>query len=323
FLQIVPGVFPAGVVTDRLRLAEPIFPHGNHFVPVSHFVTHTPELEAVRLQVMDILKKHHFHPYDPKSRRGLRTLVLRVIDHQVQCTLVTGRETISQETLEALMAIEGMRTVAQSLNTEKKNPRIFGSTRVLAGEPSIELHLSGLKLYLSPESFFQLNLAQAEALYQMAAAKIDPCRTLVEAYCGIGTMSLLSAGKAEEIIGMESVKDAVRNAARSAEANGITNVHFIAEDAGTGLANIVRDQSVDTLLADPPRTGMDEHMIDVIMSSNIHRIVYVSCDPATLGKNISLLKKAYDVRTVIPYDMFPNTPHVESLTVLERRGGKA
>ncbi|MCH4208095.1 MAG: 23S rRNA (uracil(1939)-C(5))-methyltransferase RlmD [Solobacterium sp.] len=307
----------------RRHLAVGLYrPGTNHFAPVSHFATHTEELETVREQVMQILERRHFSSYDPKTRHGLRTLVLRVIDHQAQCTLVTGKDTIRPDTLDELMTIEGMKTVAQSINTEKKNPRLFGSTKVLAGDETIEINLSGLKLSLSVESFFQLNVPQAAALYQMAVDKIDPCDTLVEAYCGIGTMSLLASKKAKQIIGMESVKDAVKNAKLNAENNGITNVRFIAEDAGQGLKKILAEQNVDTLLVDPPRSGMDDAMINAILDSKIKKIVYVSCDPATLGKNINLLKKHYDVRTVIPFDMFPDTPHVESLTVLERRGGE-
>ena len=185
------------------------------------------------------------------------------------------------------------------------------------------VHLKDIDLQLSPDSFFQLNKPQAERLYELAIQKIDPCDSLVEAYCGVGAMSIMAADKAKSVIGIESVEAAVNNAEANALLNHVDDhVRFLCKDASEGMQYVLSRKNVDVLLADPPRSGMDEAMINTILSSSIRKIVYISCNPATLGKNIKDLKKEYDVRTVIPFDMFPGTPHIESITVLERRGMK-
>ena len=131
-------------------------------------------------------------------------------------------------------------------------------------------------------------------------------------------MSLMAAKKAQRVIGIEYVKDAVENAKRNAEANGITNAEFFAADAADGLYRAARMDKVDILLADPPRSGMDDNMLEAILRVQPEKIIYVSCNPATLAKNIKVLKEKYLVETVMPFDLFPNTPHIESITVLQK-----
>jgi 23S rRNA (uracil1939-C5)-methyltransferase len=152
----------------------------------------------------------------------------------------------------------------------------------------------------------------------MAVSKIDPCDTLVEAYCGIGAMSLMAHEKAKHIYGIEAVEDAVNNAKMNAKNNGIENAEFICADAAAGLDQIAAETKIDVILADPPRSGMDEAMIASILKARPKKIIYVSCNPATLARNLKDLKHKYHVATVIPYDLFPHTPLVESITVLER-----
>ena len=152
----------------------------------------------------------------------------------------------------------------------------------------------------------------------MAVSKIDPCDTLVEAYCGIGAMSLMAHAKAKKIYGIESIPDAVENAALNAKNNAIENAEFLCADAAQGLDQIAATTKVDTILADPPRSGMDDAMIASILKAAPKKIIYVSCNPATLARNLKELKRKYHVVTVIPYDLFPHTPLVESITVLER-----
>jgi 23S rRNA (uracil1939-C5)-methyltransferase len=131
-------------------------------------------------------------------------------------------------------------------------------------------------------------------------------------------MSLMASQKAKTVIGIESVKDAVENAKQSAERNGITNAEFICADAADGLYMAARTRHVNTLLVDPPRSGMDQKMIKAVLKVMPDKIIYVSCNPATLAKNLKDLKHDYHVVTVIPFDMFPHTPHIESVTVLEK-----
>ena len=291
----------------------------NRFVPIDQCPAHDEVLENVRRTILAILHEEQIPAYD--RGHGLRYLIMRRIDETISVALITGNDTLPESLIEKISALREVRSITQSINTARNANEFFGSKpRVLFGEAAIPVHFLGYKIYLSPESFFQLNIAQAEQLYTTAVSKIDPCDVLVEAYCGVGVMSILARDKARKVFGIEYVPEAIENARRNAEVNRVPNTTFFAADAAEGLRQILAEREVNTLLCDPPRAGLDEAMIETILSSSIAKIVYVSCNPATLGKNIKDLKKEYDVRTVIPFDMFPNTPHCESVTVLTRRG---
>ena len=301
-----------GALTSGMYLRDT-----NHYRPIAHCPVQDDLLEEVRQEVTDILNRSHFPAFNGKY--GMRFLVLRSIGGKVQCTLVTGRNTIPDQMIHDLMQSGKIQGLFQSVNTEKNTVNIFGAKPVrLAGEDTIPVSIGGIDLELSPESFFQLNLKQAEQLYNTAVSKVDPCDLLVEAYAGIGAMSLMASKKAKQVIGIENVKDACMNAERSAERNGISNARFLCADAADGLYIAAREREVDILLADPPRSGMDPDMIQAILKVLPKKIIYVSCNPATLAKNLKDLKHDYHVVTVIPFDMFPHTPHIESVTVLER-----
>lgn len=291
-------------------------PGTNHFVPFTQFSDHTEELETLRLQVLAVLNRYELPVFSSREQAGLRYLVLRSIQHQAQLTLVSGRMSFPAEMIQELQALPGMTGVFQSINDRRRGTAIFGTVpRLLAGQEHLPFSLHGLSLEIRPASFFQLNLEQAERLYETAVQKIDPCEELVEAYCGIGVMSLMAQARARHITGIESIADAVKDARENARRNQITNVDFVTGDAAEVFATL---KNVDTLLVDPPRTGLNEAMIEAVLQSSVERIIYVSCNPATLGRNLKELKHKLEVRTVIPFDMFPNTPQIESLTVLSR-----
>lgn len=308
---------PAGTIRGHLA-AGMYEPGSNKFVAIGECAMHTRELDHVKNQILSYAEDAGIHAFE--NEHGLRYLVLRGIEGSFQCALITGRDTLPPQFIEQVSSIPGMRSVVQSVNDARKTHTIFGTaSKVLAGDPYITVQMNGLALRLSAESFFQRNAEQASELYRMAVAKIDPCTTLLEAYCGVGAMSLAAHEKAEEIIGIDSVSQAIENAEANAKLNHIENVSFRCGDAAEELQKILVRKPVDTLLADPPRSGMEDRMLETLLTSGIRKIIYVSCNPATLGKNLGVLKQAYDVRTIIPYDMFPNTPHIESITVLEKR----
>ena len=293
----------------------------NHFHPFDDCIIQDPQLEKARNAVLRVLNAAHVQAYDQETKSGIRYLVLRTLHGKTQCTLITGRDRITEPVIKGIMKIDGMASLFQSINTDRKGVDIFGrNIKKLAGEDTIDVKLNDITLSLSPRSFFQLNTEEAIDLYEMAIAKIDPCDTLVEAYCGVGAMSLLAKDKAKHIIGIESIPEAVENAAANALRNDIHNVSFLCADAAEGLRDVLCKGKVDTLLVDPPRTGMSDMMLDVILSSDIRKIVYVSCNPATLARNLKTLKRDYQVVTVIPFDLFPNTPHIEAIAVLQRNG---
>ena len=182
------------------------------------------------------------------------------------------------------------------------------------------LHLDGLDLEISPRSFFQLNTKQAIQLYRTIASMISGnYEFIVEAYSGIGAISLYLKDKAKEIIGIESIKDAVVNANRNAKKNGCAHVSFVCDDAANKLVYLSKKRTIDVLVVDPPRSGLDDAMLECILRSKIKEIVYVSCNAATLGKNLAVLQSCYHVEKVVPIDMFPHTPHVETVVLLSHK----
>lgn len=295
-------------------------PNSNYFVEIENCPAHTQEVEQLRKDILSVLNKHHLKAYDKKSETGIRYLVIRSIQNHGQCTIVTGKDKLDSSLINDLKNIEHLDTIAQSVNTNKKGADIFGKKiNILAGEPYIRIQLDDIELQLSNESFFQLNVEQAISLYHLAIDKIDPCHKLVEGYCGVGAMSLLANKKCQSIVGIESIPQAIENANTNAQINHLDDhVRFICNDAGVAYKKIVSNSKVDTLLIDPPRTGIDDDFLETILRNPPQKIIYISCNPSTLGKNLKVLKQYYQVRTVIPFDLFPNTPHVESLTVLTK-----
>ena len=293
-------------------------PNSNTFIPIEECIVHDKELERIRKEVLEVLNKHNLKAYNKKTKQGLRYLVLRYIDN-AELTIIKGIKTIiSEEVINELINIKDLVSISESINTTKNDPSIFGSSiNLLKGEDSIPLKINDLTLSLSPAAFFQLNTEMAKELYDMAISKIDKCETLVEAYAGIGAMSMLAHKKAKQVYAIENNKDAVSDGKLNVEMNKIKNIEFILDDASHGLYKVARKTYIDTLLVDPPRSGLDNKMVEAITHILPNKIVYVSCNPATLAKNLNILKNYYNIRTIIPFDLFPNTPLVESITVLE------
>ncbi|MBR2067630.1 MAG: 23S rRNA (uracil(1939)-C(5))-methyltransferase RlmD [Solobacterium sp.] len=291
----------------------------NHFVQIDTCFVHEKRLEEIRKEILMILNKHHYHAYNQKTKDGLRYIVLRYLNHKAQCTFIT-KDTIKKETIDAIMAIKDMDGLFTSINTEKDSVDIFkGTVKCLAGNPTLSFPIEDIEFSLSPRAFFQLNTKQALALYKMAIQKIDPSFNMVEAYAGIAAMSMLAKDKVKHITAIESIEEAVENATQSAKANHIKHIDFLCADASIGLYKAARKEYIDTLLVDPPRSGLDDKMLEAILTTAPHTMIYISCNPSTLAKNLAILKKDYHIISIIPFDLFPQTPHIETLVKLVRK----
>lgn len=289
----------------------------NHFQKMERCYVHSKLLEQTRQAVLKIMNEHHLKMYDDKKKTGYRTLVMKEFDSKIQIIFVTGKEDLSEEFIHDVTQLEGVVSIWQSVKTETKR-EIFGDMRFIWGEEKMHLQLEDIQLSLLPRSFFQLNTKQSVNLYNVVKDWMPRSKTTVEAYSGIGAISLFVKDKAQEIIGVESIQDAVDNANENAILNHADNVSFICEDAGSALAHLVQEKDVDTLIVDPPRSGLDDTMKETILKSKIKTMIYVSCNPATLAKDLGVLKKEYRIVKIQPVDMFSQTPHVESVTLLVR-----
>ena len=218
--------------------------------------------------------------------------------------------------------VDGLVSVAVNVNKEKTNVILGRETKIIWGEKNIKDKLLGKTFSISPDSFYQVNHNQCEKLYIKARelANLTGDEILLDLYCGVGTIGLTMADSVKQLVGIEIIPQAIENAKENAKINGITNAQFICADAPKG-AEILKKQGIkpDVIILDPPRKGCDKSLFDTIEELSPKRIVYVSCDSATLARDLAILKeKDYNIKKVTPVDMFPRTPHVECVVLLTK-----
>jgi 23S rRNA (uracil1939-C5)-methyltransferase len=272
---------------------------------------------AARNEVREWARLDSVAPYDPRSREGaLRNLVVREgrRSGQIQTRLVTSAARLPRPPVDLHTVIEG-----DSGGTD-------GPTGVL-GDERLREELCGLKLEMSHGAFFQTNTEMAERLYAVAAdfAGLSGSEKVFDLYCGIGTIGLTMAAKAGEVWGLEIVPEAIEDAERNAERNGVGNIHFLAANARTGVRPlIVQAGKPDVVVVDPPRAGLSQKIVRRLIECEARKIVYVSCNPTTLAPNAAqLIEAGYRLSRVRPVDMFPQTPHIECVALLEKAATRA
>lgn len=314
--------FPFGT-DEEGKISTGMYARDSHeFVPVPRCLIHSKKLEKVRHEVEEVLRKFDMKPYDSESDEGLRVLVLKEFDDKVHVVLVTSEMDLPEEMVDELLNLEDVAGVWQSIKDKDESDfELYGKKmRHLGGQMNMDLTLGDLHLELLPRSFFQLNTKQAINLYELVRSWVpEHSKTIVEAYSGIGAISLYTADKADQVIGIEYIEDAVANAKANALQNGKENVSFICGDAGEELEKIAKTQEVNTLIVDPPRSGLNKKMKEAIFQAKPEEIIYVSCNPATLGKDLKDLSPLYNIEDVQPFDMFSQTPQIETAVLLLRK----
>lgn len=270
------------------------------------------------------MKRTQAAAYDETARTGLvRHVYLRQASGEVMvCLVCTSGKLPQPAELVALLreAVPELASVMVNINRADTNVVLGEQTFVLYGRPTITDTLCGLRFRLSPQSFYQVNRPQAERLYVLAAeaAGLTGEETLLDLYCGTGTIGLSMADKARQVIGVETVAAAVEDARRNAEDNGIVNAQFLCADAGEAKEWLdEREIRPDVVVIDPPRKGCTPEVVDQIAALDPARVVYVSCDPATLARDVKrFAEQGYAPRWAAPVDMFPGTAHVECVVLL-------
>lgn len=281
--------------------------------------------EEVYKALQVIIKESSLTAFDYKTGQGeIRHLLIKtsVSTNQVLVVLVTALSpsdelySVAKRILTEIPAVKG---VVHNFNSEIDNTVLGSKYTTLAGNDAVEDVLCGLRFKVSPASFFQVNPKQAEQLYNAAleASGVTENDVVLDAYCGVGTMSLLFAKRAKHVIGVESVPEAIEDAKYNAKINALANTEFYAELAEKYITDC--KGSFDIAVLNPPRKGCDAILIDKVGDLPLKKIIYVSCDPATLARDLQLLfVKGWKIDTVQPFDMFPQTAHVECLVALSR-----
>ena len=286
-----------------------------------------PETDAVKDAVIDYVNQYRVSVYDEASHTGLlRHIYVRrgAVSGQILVCLVCNGEKLprAEALLERLKKIPGFTTLVLSVNTKKGNAVLGDKFVTLFGPGYIEDTLCGLNFRLSPRSFYQVNHDQAQRLYETAIslAKITKSDTVLDLYCGVGTITLAMAGAAGKVIGVEVIPQAVEDARDNARRNGIENAEFFCGDAGqAALALEAQGVHPDVAVVDPPRKGLNADTIEALSRMAPRRIVYVSCDPATLARDVALLKeRGYALQSATAADLFPRCAHVETVVLLSK-----
>ena len=310
------------VIEEDGTLVSAMYRSGsNHPIPIEQCPVHDIPVERMRLAILQILNTNHYSAYSQSEKKGIRQLVVRGFDTDYQAVIITGNDILDRKTIEELSHIRHLSSIYQGINIQKDPIRMMPEKlKRLYGKEKITVKLDKYELSLSPQAFFQLNRGQAERIYRDAVSFVpEGSNRVVEADSGIGTISLYLSKKAKEVIGIELEKEAVKDAIENAERNGCRNLRFLCSDASRAIRKLLEKNNVNVLLVDPPRTGLDQELIETLLRSKIERLVYISCNPATLGKDLYQLQEKYRIQEIKGYDMFPNTPLVETLVCLDRR----
>ena len=287
-----------------------------------------PETDRVKKIVIDYVNRFRISAYDETTQKGLlRHIYVRrgaVSGQILVCLAVNGRKLPHAEVLiRNLQAVPGFTTLVLSVNTKPGNAILGDEFITLYGPGYIEDTLCGLVFRLSARSFYQVNHHQAQRLYQAAIeqAGITKKDLVLDLYCGVGTITLAMANAAGRVIGVEVVPQAIEDARENARRNGIENAEFFCGDAGkAALALEAEGIRPDVVVVDPPRKGLNADTIEALHRMCPRRIVYVSCDPATLARDVALLKeKGYALQNAMAADLFPRCAHVESIVCLCRQ----
>ena len=317
------------VAPTKKSLAAGFFKKGTHeLIEVDRCLIQPELADRAKAAVIAWAKEYRVAPYDEGSHTGLlRHIFVRhaaATGEILVCLVINGEKLPREkELIAALRAkLPEMKSLAVNINTRKGNAVLGDKTRILWGADAIEDILCGLRFRISPRSFYQVNREQAELLYAkaIAAAGLTGEETVLDLYCGTGTITLCLAQKAKKAIGVEIIEAAIADAKENARRNGIENAEFFCADAGQA-AQKFSDEGIspDVIVVDPPRKGLSTDVVDAICKMSPERVVYVSCDPATLARDVKLLcNSGYALRSAEAVDMFPRCSHVESVVCLSR-----
>lgn len=279
--------------------------------------------------ILNHLKKYNIPAYDEQTGRGLlRHVLIRkgfVTGELMVCLILNGtRMPEAKELVEELIKIPGMTSITINVNTKQTNVIMGQEMRSVWGQDYITDYIGNVKYQISPLSFYQVNPVQTRKLYERALeyAEVESGETVWDLYCGIGTISLFLAQKAKQVYGVEIVPQAIEDAKHNAALNGFTNAEFYVGKAEEVLPEKYREEGIkaDVIVVDPPRKGCDEALLQTIVQMKPKRVVYVSCDSATLARDLKYLTaEGYEIAKGTVVDQFPHTVHTEAVVKLERK----
>lgn len=302
-------------------------PNSHRLIDLPKMPTQSEDTQKTEREIKVLIEKLHvpvanFRRHLP----GVKTIVVRQSEatKEIQVTLITIGHKIKNliPLAKEIMKLGNVVSVYQN-ETEWQNPQVWGNkTEKLLGKNQIMEEILGKKFALSPRAFFQLNPVQTVNLYSEALKYLDltPDQTLIDAYSGVGTLGILAADRVKQVIGIETIPEAVKDAQHNVELNHIKNADYIQGSVEKVLPELKNSGvSIDALIVDPPRTGLAKKLIKTLLQVKPETFVYISCNPSTLAQDLVLLSEVYDVRVIQNVDMLPQTPRCEAIAKLVLR----
>ena len=286
-------------------------------------------IQSIANDIFNFIKSNNISVYNEKSLKGIvRHIIIRVgiKTNEVMCTLVLNEDKIEKEVEEKFVEYitkrySQIKTIIKNINDKNTNVILGDKNIVLYGNGYIYDDILGYKFKISNMSFYQVNPVQTEVLYLKAIeyASLKGEETILDLYCGIGTIGICASKKSKKLYGIETIKEAIDDARENAKINNISNAEFFVGDVEKKLPEFIKKNNIkpDVIFIDPPRKGCDKTAIYTILNIVPKKIVYVSCNPSTLARDLKMFEEKYDIKEITPVDMFPFTSHVECCVLLE------
>lgn len=317
--------YPIGIVDGKPVMG--VFANRSHrIIETSNCLIQNKLTQNIANDVFGFIKTNNIPVYNEEKQTGeIRHIYLRIgiKTNEVMLVLVTNKTNITKEK-ELVEYITGkypeIKTVVKNINSKFTNVILGNKNEVLYGNGYIEDVLLGNRFKISPMSFYQVNPIQTEHLYETAikGANLTENETIFDLYCGIGTIGICASKYAKKLYGIETIPEAITDAKENSRINKTENATFIVGDVEKELPRLIEKENIipDVIFIDPPRKGCDKTAIETLLNIKAKKIVYISCNPATLARDLKLLEEKYVIQEVTPVDMFPWTSHIESVTVL-------
>lgn len=300
--------------------------HSHRIVDVDDCKIEPSDIQIVMSQLRVWIVKNQIPIYDEKTHTGLlRHIVLREnkAGEIMLILCINGKDVPSRSHLIMLFefVLPQVKSIILNCNAKQTNAILGDRSICIYGKDHLFETIGGLEFKIGPQTFLQVNSAQTETLYHtlFRMLALDASDLVLDLYCGAGTISLAAAQRVKKVVGVELVKEAVDDARFNARLNGIGNVEFFAGDTAALLPSVLERERISAVIVDPPRKGLDESVVRMLASSGVPKIGYVSCNPSTMARDLALFAElGYNAGIIQPVDMFPQTTHVECVTVLKR-----
>ena len=319
--------YPVGKNKEGIPVMGVFASRTHEIIPTENCLIQNKKAQEVANVIFKFIKEKNISLYDEKTRKGaIRPIIVKIgiATNEIMCIIVTNEGKIANENVlvnTIASKYPEVKTIVKNINNKNTNVILGDKNIILYGDGYIYDELMEYKFKISAKSFYQTNPIQTEKLYKKAIefANLKENDILCDLYCGIGTIGICASNKVKKVYGIEIVEEAIEAAKENAKLNNVDNIEFIAGDVEVAFKKLLEDDKVKptAIIVDPPRRGLDNITINKILETEVKKLVYVSCNPATMVRDIKMLEEKYEVKEIQPVDMFPYTSSVECVALLE------